>query len=142
MIDFAKLLEEDPAERAARRADEDAARREREIQDDIKRRKSWSRHTLRVTILEEPDIRSTRLGDPIAHINAQDETGTPVPAIYWIPTYYKHGVESAQTILQPGRTVTLKGYWKTRQWKNNRGLTAEKREFMVQFVCEPDSQQS
>ncbi|CCW16943.1 hypothetical protein EBBID32_12820 [Sphingobium indicum BiD32] len=131
MIDFKRLAEQTPEDRAAR-----DAKRERDEKDaDAKRRAEWSKTTIDARLSEDVEMRSTPSGDTIASLRCIADNGDTFTAIYWLPPHRPDAAERIAATLRAGLGVCLAGYWKRRQWTDRDGNPRQVREFQAQYVA-------
>lgn len=137
MIDFKRLLDEDPAERDARIARQEIERRDRATADDTARRTAWARTTLIVTLGDDAELRFTRDGTHQIILRGETGDGLAVVAIYRVPDHHQDHPDALCRLLAGGATVALAGYWKDRQWRDQTGRPRSAREFQTQFIRDP-----
>ncbi|MBV2149942.1 single-stranded DNA-binding protein [Sphingobium sp. AS12] len=134
MIDFKRLANETPEERAARAAEREAERQKAEIEADAARRAEWSKKTVIAQLTEDVEWRSTRSGDDVATLRCYGGEGD-YTASYWLPPHKPEVREVLARSLRKGVTVVLKGYWKTREWDDRDGQRRASKEFQAQFIA-------
>ncbi|MGF7152087.1 hypothetical protein FHS96_005756 [Sphingomonas zeicaulis] len=137
MIDFRRLLDEDPAERDARRERQETERRERAIRDDIARRETCVRMTILVVLSEDAEHRFTRGGAQQIILRGTDDTGVAVVAVYWVPHYHQDDIQMICKPLGSGASVALAGFWDHREWRDRAGRPHMTTEFQTQFIRDP-----
>src|SRR3546814_2492734 len=106
MVDFAKLRSITPAERAI--ADE--ALRNAEIIAERNERAALSKTTLKFTLAENAELRSTMAGEKIVPLIGNTPDGRDARAVYKAPSYITPSyVFSVPATLNSGRTDELDG---------------------------------
>lgn len=123
-LDFTKLSDRNPEERAADDARLESEARAREIRE----REAKVKHTRTVTITEELDVRHEMDGSRHIHFSGSDEQGRPIRGQYQTLSWIDHAESDA---LMPrfakGQTVTLRGYF--RPWTPEAGPNKGKTQF-------------
>jgi hypothetical protein len=85
MIDFSKLSR--PTTAAERQLDEEQ-RIARQIEEDLKRRRDWSRKSVTVILGLEAEFRHTLPGGQCLHIRGAQADGKPVAATWYAPEHF------------------------------------------------------
>ncbi|PKP94696.1 MAG: hypothetical protein CVT77_01395 [Alphaproteobacteria bacterium HGW-Alphaproteobacteria-16] len=134
MIDFKRLANENPEERAARAAAREAERQKAEIEADAARRAEWSKKTVIAQLVEDIELRSQRSGDDVATMRCIGDDGRAFTASYWIPPHTPKARGFLAHFFRMGETVQLAGYWKKREWDDRTGARRASWEFQAQFV--------
>lgn len=138
-LDFAKLGAMSQEERAS----QDAARRDAAIAADNKRRDEMSKKSVIVTLDDKLDVRLLANGDTMASIRGKDEKGRAVRAVYFVPDHMEDG-EKEQMLRSPekGDRLNLDGYWKQREWRNQKQVQVKSWEFQAQRFSNLDGRES
>lgn len=131
MVDFSKLLSQTPAERAA--ADEE--RRHAEIIAERNKRTALSKATIILTLAEGAELRSDMSGEKTVYLTGSTPDGRPARAVYTAPSYISDdAVYSVTDRLIAGSKLSLKGYWRKRQWKDRSGNPQSVWEFQTMTI--------
>lgn len=138
-IDFSKLRERTPEERA-----QDEARREQAAIDaDDKRRSELSKKSVMITLAGPLERRSTMSGDTIASFRGMDEQGRAVSGSYFVPSYMSRDEQDAMLDgPKEGDRLKLDGYWKMREWRNQDQTLMKTWEFQAQRFSHADGREN
>ena len=85
MIDFSKLSR--PTTAAERQRD-DEQRIARQIEEDLKRRREWSRKSVTVILALEAEFRHTLSGDQCLHLRGAQADGKTIAATWYAPEHF------------------------------------------------------
>src|SRR3546814_1809087 len=122
-----------PAERAI--ADEEL--RNAEIIAERNERAALSKTTIKFTLAEDAELRSTMAGEKIVHLIGNTPDGRDARAVYKAPSYITDSsVFSVTAKLNAGRTVELVGYWRKRNWKDRNGKAQSVWEFQTMTLLD------
>lgn len=135
MIDFKRLAQQTPEDRAAHVAEREAERQQTEIAADAARRAEWSQTTIDARLTEDAELRATYSGDTVATLRLTADNGDAFAATYWLPPHRPDAAERIAATLRAGLGVRLAGYWKRRQWTDRDGNPRQVREFQAQYVA-------
>lgn len=112
MVDFTKLRDQTPQERAeaAQRREAEAAAR------DLAERQAKVKHTRTITLQEDSEIRFSRTGDREILLRGTDEQGRPLRAAYTTPFgTSRDAADALAESLTAGSTAKLAGYFRPHQ---------------------------
>ncbi len=115
-LNFAKLADRTPEERAA-----DDARREAEARAaEIKAREDKVKHTRTVSLSGEPEVRCEMDGSRSIVFRGSDEQGRPIRGSYQtLSDFDADATDALLARFADGKTVTLRGYF--RRWGDAAG---------------------
>jgi hypothetical protein len=110
MIDFSKLNRPRSAEE---RATEDRRLKEQAVKDDHARRLELSKHSLAISLTEEPEGYFTFAGTRRIRIRGLDNRNRPVRVDWFAPEFLERSEVAEKLLpLTAGAVVRIKGYWK------------------------------
>src|SRR3546814_6991533 len=99
---------------------------------DLNERAALSKTTIKFTLAEDAELRSTMAGEKIVHLIGNTPDGRDARAVYKAPSYITDSsVFSVTAKLNAGRTVELVGYWRKRNWKDRNGKAQSVWEFQT-----------
>ena len=126
MIDFSKLK----VLTAAERQRDDEQRIARQIEEDLKRRREWSRKSVTVTLSLEAEFRHTLSGGQCLHLRGAQADGKTVAATWYAPEHFtRRQVDAIFDQLTQGVRLTLDGYWSAATFNDKKRFT-----FVAQFI--------
>ncbi len=133
MIDFSKLR----VLTAAERQHDDEQRVALQIEEDLKRRREWSRKSVTVILALEAEFRHTLSGDQCLHLRGAQADGKTVAATWYAPEHFtRRQVDALFDQLTEGVSLTLDGYWSAATFNGKKRFT-----IVAQFIRLPDGQQ-
>jgi hypothetical protein len=133
MIDFSKLSR--PTTAAERQRDEEQ-RIARQIEEDLKRRRDWSRKSVTVILTLESEFRHTLSGGQCLHLRGAQADGKTVAATWYAPEHFtRRQVDAIFDQLTQDVRLTLDGYWSAATFNDKKRFT-----FVAQFIRVGDGQ--
>jgi hypothetical protein len=131
MIDFSKLSR--PTTAAERQRDEEQ-RIARQIEEDLKRRREWSRKSVTVILALDAEFRHTLSGDQCLHLRGAQVDGKTIAATWYAPEHFtRRQVDAIFDQLTEGVSLRLDGYWSAATFNGKKRFT-----FVAQFIRLPD----
>lgn len=141
MIDFKDLKSISPAEIAAN----EARRLEEFYQEDEASRDRGSKTRISMTLVQEPEFRSTLSGERTVLLRGtQDGQSVPSVASYKVPDRVMDDRDAENSFMRQmqdiggGDRLSLAGQWSKRKWQDREGLPRETWEFKAQHMAVGD----
>lgn len=141
MVDFKALKSMTPADVAAH----EARRQEEFYQADEAERDSKSKSHIAITLVREPEFRSSMSGERMVLLHGtQDKQTSPSIAEYKIPERIMGDRNAEYSFMRQmekiggGDRMSLAGQWSKRRWKDREGTPRITWEFKAQHIAEGD----
>jgi len=133
MIDFSQLSRPITAAEPAR---DEEQRITRQIEEDVKRRRDWSRKSVTVILALDAEFRHTLSGGQCLHLRGAQADGKTVAATWYAPEHFtRQLVDTIFDQLTQGVRLTLDGYWSAATFNDKKRFT-----FVAQFIRVGDGQ--
>lgn len=132
-IDFSKLLSQTEEEREQSRA----RQQQRWLEDELKERAEAATELRRLTLTEDPEIRSDRAGFPFARFAAERNGQRYAAVLKPVHGEDRSDFYKRMDQLRAGDEIVAHGHEETRRWTDARGQWRHAKEFHMDVPVSP-----